>query len=34
MWAPEKDALVRRAVAVVLFSVKIFFATLKHAHQK
>ena len=31
MWAPEKDALVRRAVAVVLFSVKIFFATLKHA---
>ena len=31
MWAPEKDALVRRAVAVVLFSVKTFFATLKHA---
>jgi putative colanic acid biosynthesis glycosyltransferase WcaI len=29
-WTPEKDALVRRAIAIVLFSVKIFFATLKH----
>jgi len=29
-WTPDKDALVRRAIAIVLFSVKIFFATLKH----
>lgn len=29
-WAPEKDALVRRAIAMVLLSVKMFFATLKH----
>jgi colanic acid biosynthesis glycosyl transferase WcaI len=29
-WTPEKDALVRRAIAIVLFSVKMFFATLKH----
>ncbi len=27
---PEKDALVRRAIAMALFSVKMFFATLKH----
>jgi putative colanic acid biosynthesis glycosyltransferase WcaI len=27
---PDKDALVQRAIAVVLFSVKISFATLKH----
>src|ERR1700736_2830238 len=29
-WAPEKDALIRRALAFVLFSIKMFFATLKH----
>jgi glycosyltransferase involved in cell wall biosynthesis len=29
-WTPEKDALVRRAIAMVLLSVKMFFATLKH----
>ncbi len=29
-WAPEKDALARRAIAMVLLSVKMFFATLKH----
>src|SRR6266478_4575660 len=29
-WTPEKDALVRRAIAIVLFSLKMFFATLKH----
>jgi colanic acid biosynthesis glycosyl transferase WcaI len=29
-WTPEKDALVRRAIAMALFSVKMFFATLKH----
>lgn len=29
-WTPEKDALVRRAVAMILLSVKMFFATLKH----
>ena len=29
-WTPEKDALVRRAIAMVLVSVKMFFATLKH----
>jgi colanic acid biosynthesis glycosyl transferase WcaI len=28
-WTPEKDALVRRAVAMILFSIKMFFATLK-----
>jgi|SRR5882724_2744071 len=28
-WTPEKDALVRRAIAMALFSVKMFFATLK-----
>lgn len=28
--APEKAALVRRAIAAVLFSVKTFFSTLKH----
>jgi colanic acid biosynthesis glycosyl transferase WcaI len=27
---PDKDALVQRAIAIVLFSVKISFATLKH----
>jgi colanic acid biosynthesis glycosyl transferase WcaI len=27
---PEKDALARRAIAMALFSVKMFFATLKH----
>src|SRR5882724_9825160 len=29
-WTPEKDALVRRALAMVVFSVRIFFATLRH----
>lgn len=29
-WTPEKDALVRRAIAMALFSVRTFFATLKH----
>jgi colanic acid biosynthesis glycosyl transferase WcaI len=29
-WTPDKDALVRRAIAMVLFSVKMFFATLRH----
>ena len=29
-WTPAKDALVRRAIAMVLLSVKMFFATLKH----
>lgn len=32
-WAPEKDALVRRAIAMVLLSVKMFFATLKHVSK-
>ena len=29
-WTPDKNALVRRAIAMVLLSVKMFFATLKH----
>lgn len=29
-WTPAKDALVRRAIAMVLVSLKMFFATLKH----
>ena len=29
-WAPEKDALVRRAIAMMLLSFKMFFATLRH----
>jgi colanic acid biosynthesis glycosyl transferase WcaI len=29
-WTPAKDALARRAIAMVLLSVKMFFATLKH----
>jgi colanic acid biosynthesis glycosyl transferase WcaI len=29
-WTPEKDALIRRAIAMVLLSVKMFFATLRH----
>jgi len=29
-WRPEKDALVRRSMAMALVSVKMFFATLKH----
>jgi glycosyltransferase involved in cell wall biosynthesis len=29
-WTPDKDALVRRAIAMVVLSVKMFFATLKH----
>jgi colanic acid biosynthesis glycosyl transferase WcaI len=29
-WTPEKNALVRRAIAMVLLSIKMFFATLKH----
>ena len=29
--APEKAALVRRAIAAVLFSIRTFFSTLKHA---
>jgi colanic acid biosynthesis glycosyl transferase WcaI len=29
-WTPEKDALVRRAIAMALLSVRMFFATLKH----
>jgi colanic acid biosynthesis glycosyl transferase WcaI len=32
-WTPEKDALVRRAIAMALLSVKMFFATLKHVTQ-
>ncbi|SIO38561.1 Glycosyltransferase involved in cell wall bisynthesis [Bradyrhizobium erythrophlei] len=30
-WAPEKDALARRALAMALVSIKMFFATLKYA---
>ena len=29
-WAPEKDALARRAIAMVLLLVKMLFATLGH----
>jgi glycosyltransferase involved in cell wall biosynthesis len=29
-WTPAKDALVRRAIAMALFSIKMFFATLRH----
>jgi colanic acid biosynthesis glycosyl transferase WcaI len=29
-WTPDKDALVRRAIAMVLFSIKIFFATVRY----
>ena len=29
-WTPDKDALVRRAIAMVLLSVRMFFATFKH----
>jgi colanic acid biosynthesis glycosyl transferase WcaI len=29
-WTPEKDALVRRAIAMMLLSIKMFFATLRH----
>jgi colanic acid biosynthesis glycosyl transferase WcaI len=29
-WTLDKDALARRAIAMVLFSIKMFFATLKH----
>jgi colanic acid biosynthesis glycosyl transferase WcaI len=29
-WVPEKDALVRRAIAMALLSFRMFFATLKH----
>ncbi len=29
-WTPEKDALVRRGLAMLLLSVKMFFTTLKH----
>jgi colanic acid biosynthesis glycosyl transferase WcaI len=29
-WTPEKDALVRRAIAMALFAVRTFFATLKY----
>jgi colanic acid biosynthesis glycosyl transferase WcaI len=32
-WAPVKTALIRRMIAMVLFSVKIFFATLKHVNK-
>jgi colanic acid biosynthesis glycosyl transferase WcaI len=32
-WAPVKTALIRRMIAMVLFSVKIFFATLKHVDK-
>ena len=32
-WTPQKDALVRRAIAIVLFSLKLFFATLKHVNK-
>ena len=32
-WTPNKDALVRRAIAMVLLSVKMFFATLKHVNR-
>jgi colanic acid biosynthesis glycosyl transferase WcaI len=29
-WTPAKDALIRRAISIVLCSFKMFFATLKH----
>ncbi len=29
-WTPEKNALIRRAIAMLLLSIKMFFATLKH----
>jgi colanic acid biosynthesis glycosyl transferase WcaI len=29
-WTPAKDALVRRAIAMLLFSIRMFFATLRH----
>jgi len=29
-WTPAKDALVQRAIAMVLFSIRMFFATLSH----
>jgi colanic acid biosynthesis glycosyl transferase WcaI len=33
MWTPEKDALVKRSIAIILFSVRMFFAALKHVHR-
>jgi colanic acid biosynthesis glycosyl transferase WcaI len=32
-WTPEKAALIRRMIAMVLFSVRMFFATLKYVNQ-
>jgi colanic acid biosynthesis glycosyl transferase WcaI len=32
-WTPEKDALVKRSIAMILFSFKIFFATLKNVKR-
>jgi colanic acid biosynthesis glycosyl transferase WcaI len=32
-WLTEKHALVRRAIAMMLFSVRVFFATLKHVSK-
>jgi colanic acid biosynthesis glycosyl transferase WcaI len=32
-WTPEKHDLVRRAMAMMLFSTKVFFATLKHVRK-
>jgi glycosyltransferase involved in cell wall biosynthesis len=33
-WWPEKSALVSRSLAAVLFSLQVFFATLKHARSE
>src|SRR6202047_896750 len=32
-WTPKKTALARRAIAMILFSAKIFFVTLKHVRK-
>jgi colanic acid biosynthesis glycosyl transferase WcaI len=32
-WTPVKTALIRRMIGMVLFSIKIFFATLKHVNK-
>jgi colanic acid biosynthesis glycosyl transferase WcaI len=32
-WTPEKGALLRRLVAMILFSIKIFFAALRHTRK-
>jgi glycosyltransferase involved in cell wall biosynthesis len=33
-WTPKKNALARRAIAMILFSTKIFFVTLKHVRKR